>query len=93
MYQVFSRCIHEEIQDPLGRHPAYQYYKAASIFDPRHLPIISIGDYKNVKVLCNPSPLKNYKLFITHETKPFTTTGRWRTEVAVRHRICCRGEL
>jgi hypothetical protein len=49
---------HRKLEGHLHSHPAYLFYKAARIFDPRQLPTIShnISDYSVIKGFENPSP-------------------------------------
>ena len=48
----------QKLERHLDQHPAYGYYKAARVFNPQQLPIVShdIGDYTAIPGLQEPSP-------------------------------------
>ena len=52
------RLSASKLEDHLGRHPTYAYYKAVRIFDPRQLPSLprNVEDYSAIKALQEPSP-------------------------------------
>ena len=56
-FHTIFRLSLQKLEDHLDRHPAYQYYKAARIFDPRQLQSLgqNIDDYTAIKLLQNPS--------------------------------------
>ena len=57
-FQKVFQMSFEKLDSHLKRHPAYSYYKAARVFDPRQLSCISsdIGDYVIIRGLANPAP-------------------------------------
>lgn len=56
-FQEVFRLSHRKLEGHLESHPAYSYYRAARIFDPRQLPIVShdIGDYCAISAFRDPS--------------------------------------
>ena len=48
----------KKIQGHLDKHPAYKFYKAVRVFDPRQLPTVNhdIAQYDIIPGLKNPSP-------------------------------------
>ena len=53
---VFKLSL-QKLEVHLDTHPAYMYYKAVRVFDPRQLPTLAkdIGDYCALKALHDPS--------------------------------------
>ena len=54
---VFALSV-KKIECHLDKHPAYEFYKAVRVFDPRQLPIVDhdIAQYDLIPGLKNPSP-------------------------------------
>ena len=82
--EVFSLSL-RKLESHLDIHPAYSYYKAARLFDPRQLPIIThdIGDYCAIKAFENPSPvlLEEFLIYcqspIDSLPNPLVLSGFW----------------
>ena len=82
--EVFSLSL-RKLESHLDSHPAYSYYKAARLFDPRQLPIIThdIGDYCAIKAFENPSPvlLEEFLIYcqspIDSLPNPLVLSGFW----------------
>ena len=55
--KVFRLSL-QKLEGHLDCHPAYPYYKAAGIFDPRQLPTVScdISDYLEITAFESPPP-------------------------------------
>ena len=55
--KIFQKVFRLSL-NKLEGHPAYDYYKAARIFDPRQLPIMGhdISDFANIPGLVDPTP-------------------------------------
>ena len=82
--EVFSLSL-RKLESHLDSHPVYSYYKAARLFDPRQLPIIThdIGDYCAIKAFENPSPvlLEEFLIYcqspIDSLPNPLVLSGFW----------------
>ena len=82
--EVFMRA-HDKLKGHLQSHPAYTFYKAARIFDPRQLPTIghNISDYSVIKGFENPSPelLEEFLIYcrspIDSLPTPFVLNDYW----------------
>ena len=56
-FQGVFKLAHKKLKEHLDHHPAYGFYQAARIFDPRQLSIVGhdIDDFSDMKALRNPS--------------------------------------
>lgn len=66
---VFDLSL-KKLRAHLDTHPAYPYYKAVRIFDPRQLPMLTrdIGDYTAIKSFRDPSPelLEEWLIYVQY---------------------------